>query len=176
MSNVIPLQPTQTGADDPTADDKRNALRGQMLSSTNFYHSGRLAAADAKAASIMAVAGLGIGFLTQRAALSAKTPAEALMQLLWHPSIVLLFAAIVLAVLAQRALRISGPDWVSHLVAGREWRTVADEFLSQSAHDLLATWVGSQSILARIAKRKYRRVNVATALMLAGFALAIAGL
>lgn len=175
MTNVVPLQPPPIGADDPTADDKRNALRGQMLSSTNFYHSGRLAAADAKASSIMAVAGLGIGFLTQRAALSAATPGEAIRQLLWHPSILLLLAAIVVAALAQRALRIAGPDWVSHLVGGQEWRAVAEEFLAQSSRDLPATWIGSQSILARIAKRKYRRINLATGLLLVGFALAVLG-
>lgn len=163
-------------APDGGAEDKKNAVRGQMLASTNFYHSGRLAAADSKAASLMAIAGVGIGFLVQRAPMQAESTLEAALLLARHPSLALLMLTILVAALAQRAVRIAGPDWVSHLVAGQDARDVAREFMGQSARELLTMWVVSQSNLARIAQRKYALVNAATALMCVGFASAVFGL
>jgi hypothetical protein len=156
-------------------DDKRDSIRAQMLGSVNFYHSGRLSAADAKATSLTAIAGIGLGFLVQRTSMQAESMLEAGRQLLSHPSLLVLFGVIVLAVTAQRAVKIQGSDWLSHMVAGAPPDKVADEFLAQSPQELFRNWIANQDILVRIVNRKYRLVNAATWLLLAGFGLALVG-
>jgi hypothetical protein len=168
-------QPADDRPAAPPAEEKRDPIRAQMLASTNFYHSTRLSAADTKATSLMAIAGVGLGFLAQRTSLQAETIGDAAEQVLRHPSLVVLFAVIVIAVVAQRAVKVEGPDWLSHLVAGSAPDKVADEFLNQTPRDLFRNWVASQGILVRIANRKYRLVNTATWLLMLGFALAIFG-
>jgi hypothetical protein len=159
----------------PAEDARLQPVRTQMLAAASAYHNFRLTAADAKSASLMAIAGVGIGFIVQRTAMSADTFADALAALLRHPSLIALFAALAVAMLAQRAVRVKGEDWTSKLVAGAPPEAVADDFLGLDARQLFASWIASQDVLIRIAQRKYRYVNSAMWLLLLGLALAVAG-